>query len=168
MCVLLQYSVCVCHVCVCVCVCVCVRARACVCVRALVCVCVCVCVCVGPDGEGRMGESYLPHSVLHEKVLTLRILFVHLVHRPKVKSQESYKPIKTQGLCDPWPRGWALLHIFPTGSSTRLQYSTASQSYTRIQPITSLTRSQGGADGRDGALWRDFTVLVRQFLVMPM
>ena len=35
-----------------------------------------------------MGESYLPHSVLHEKVLTLRKLFMHLVHRPKVKSQD--------------------------------------------------------------------------------
>ena len=34
------------------------------------------------------------------------------------------------------------------------------QSHTRIQSITSLTRSQGGADGRDGALWRDFTVLL--------
>ena len=48
-----------------------------------------------------MGESYLSHSVLHEKVLALRKLFVHLVHRPKVKSQESYRPVKTQGLCDP-------------------------------------------------------------------
>ena len=34
------------------------------------------------------------------------------------------------------------------------------QSHTRIQSITSLTRSQGGADGRDGVLWRDFTVLL--------
>ena len=68
-----------------------------------------------------MGESYLPHSVLHEKVLTLRKLFVHLVHRPKVKSQESYRPDKTQGLCDPWSGGWALLRTFPTGSSTRMQ-----------------------------------------------
>ena len=33
------------------------------------------------------------------------------------------------------------------------------QSPTRIQSITSLTRSQGGADGRDRTLWRDFTVL---------
>ena len=79
-----------------------------------------------------MGESYLTHSVLHEKVLTLRKLFVHLVPRPKVKSQESYRSVKTQGLCDLWSRGWALLRTFPTGSSTRLQYSTASQSHTRI------------------------------------
>ena len=59
---------------------------------------------VASGGEGRMGESYLPHSAQHEKVLTLRKLFVHLVHRPKVKSQESYRPVKTQGLCDPCNR----------------------------------------------------------------
>ena len=41
-----------------------------------------------------------------------------------------------------------------------MQYSTASQSHTRIQSITSLTKSQGGADGRDGAPWRDFTLHV--------
>ena len=115
---------------------------------------------------GRMGESYLPHSVLHEKVLTLRKLFVHLVHRPKVKSQESYRPGKTQGLCDPWSGGWALLRTFPTGSSTRLQCKYGIKDcdrviiVTRIQSITSLTRNQGGADGRGGALWRDFTVRV--------
>ena len=101
-----------------------------------------------------MGESYLPHSVLHEKVLTLRKLFVHLVHRPKVKSQESYRPDKTQGLCDPWSGGWALLRTFPTA----VRHHRLRQSQTRIQSITSLTRSQGGADGRDGALWRDVTV----------
>ena len=44
-----------------------------------------------------MGESSLPHLVQHEKVLTPRKLFVHLVHRPKVKSQESYRPVKTSG-----------------------------------------------------------------------
>ena len=44
-----------------------------------------------------MGESCLPHSVLHEKVLTLRKLCVRLVHPTKVKSWESYKPIKTLG-----------------------------------------------------------------------
>ena len=52
---------------------------------------------VDPFGEGRMGESCLPHSVLHEKVLTLRKLCVRLVHPTKVKSWESYKPIKTLG-----------------------------------------------------------------------
>ena len=78
----------------------------------------------------QVGRGGLPHSVLHEKVLTLRKLFVHLVHRPKVKSQESYRPDKTQGLCDPWSGGWALLRTFPTGSSTRLQCSTASQTAT--------------------------------------
>ena len=103
-----------------------------------------------------MGESYLPHSVLHEKVLTLRKLYVHLVHRPKVKSQGSNRPDKTQGLCDPWSGGWALLRTFPTGSSTRLQFSTASQTATEsysyedtINQSITLTRSQGGADGRD-------------------
>ena len=45
------------------------------------------------------------------------------------------------------------------GSSTRLQYSTASHSHTRMQPITSLPRSQGGR-GAWERLWRDFTVLV--------
>ena len=56
-----------------------------------------------------MGESYLPHSVLHEKVLTLRNLCVRLVHRPKAKSWESYRPIKNHVLCDPFSRGWELL-----------------------------------------------------------
>ena len=103
-----------------------------------------------------MGESYLPHSVLHEKVLTLRKLFVHLVHRPKVKSQESYRPNKTQGLCDPWSRGWALLHTFPTGWSTRLQYSTASQTATEsyedtINHVPDKKSGRGGWERR-GAL----------------
>ena len=30
-----------------------------------------------------MGKSYLPRSVLHEKILTLPKLFVHLLHRRK-------------------------------------------------------------------------------------
>ena len=89
------------------------------CVRVYVCACVCIlCACVralvyvvksrqstptsatirvDPFGEGRMGESCLPHSVLHEKVLTLRKLCVRLVHPTKVKSWESYKPTKTLG-----------------------------------------------------------------------
>ena len=103
-----------------------------------------------------MGESYLPHSVLHEKVLTLRKLFVHLVHRPKVKCQESYRPDKTQGLCDPWSRGWALLCTFPTGLSTRLQYSTASQTATEsykdtINHVPDKKSGRGGWERR-GAL----------------
>ena len=107
-------------------------------------------------GEGRMGESYLPHSVLHEKVLTLRKLFVHLVHRPKVKSQESYRPDKTQGLCDPWSRGWALVRTFPTGLSTRPQYSTASQTVTEsyedtINHVPDKKSGRGGWERR-GAL----------------
>ena len=104
-----------------------------------------------------MGESYLPHSVLHEKVLTLRKLFVHLVHRPKVKSQESYRPDKTQGLCDSWSRGWALLRTFPTGLSTRLQYSTASQTATEsyedtINHVPADKKSGRGGWERRGAL----------------
>ena len=103
-----------------------------------------------------MGESYLPYSVLHEKVLNLRKLFVHLVHRPRVKSQESYRPIKTQGLCDPWSRGWALLRTFPTGLSTRLQYSTASQTVTEsyedtINHVPDKKSGRGGWERR-GAL----------------
>ena len=73
-----------------------------------------------------MGESYMPHSVLHGKELTLRKLCVRLVHRPEVKSRESYRPIKTQGLCDPWSRGCELLRTFSAGSSMRLQCGTAS------------------------------------------
>ena len=46
-----------------------------------------------------MGESCLPHSVLHEKALTLLKLCVRLVHRTKVKSWESYKPIKNPRVC---------------------------------------------------------------------
>ena len=103
-----------------------------------------------------MGESCLPHSVLHEKVLTLRKLFVHLVHRPKVKSQESNRPDKTQGLCDPWSGGWALLRTFPTGSSTRLQCSTASQTATEsyedtINHVPDKKSGRGGWERR-GAL----------------
>ena len=113
-----------------------------------------------------MGESYLPHSVLHEKVRTLRKLFVHLVHRPKViKSQESYRPDKTQSLCDPWSRGWAL---FPTGLSTRLEYSTASQTATESCEDTINhvpDKKSGGTDGRDGALWRDFTVIIIMIII---
>ena len=103
-----------------------------------------------------MGESYLSHSVLHEKVLTLRKLFVHLVHRPKVKSQESCRPDKTQGLCDPWSGGWALLRTFPTGLSTRLQCSTASQTATEsyedtINHVPDKKSGRGGWERR-GAL----------------
>ena len=104
-----------------------------------------------------MGESYLPHSVPHEKVLTLRKLFVHLIHRPKVtESQESNRSDKTQGLCDPWSGGWALLHTFPTGSSTRLQCSTASQTATKsyedtINHVPDKKSGRGGWERR-GAL----------------
>ena len=105
-----------------------------------------------------MGESYLPHSVrtIHEKVLTLRKLFVHLVHRPKVKSQESYRPAKTQGLCDPWSRGWALLRTLPMGSSKRLQCRTASQTVTEsyedtINHVPDKKSGRGGWERR-GAL----------------
>ena len=110
-----------------------------------------------------MGESYLPHAVLHEKVLTLRNLFVHLVCRPKVKSQESYRPDKTQGLCNPWSRGWALLRTFPTGLSTRLQYSTASQTATESYEDTinhvpgkksGPREGQMGETGRSGGILR--------------
>ena len=104
-----------------------------------------------------MGESYLPHSVPHEKVLALRKLFVHLIHRPKVtESQESNRSDKTQGLCDPWSGGWALLHTFPTGSSTRLQCSTASQTATEsyedtINHVPDKKSGRGGWERR-GAL----------------
>ena len=58
------------------------------------------------------------------------------------------------------------MRTFPMGSSTRLQYSTASQTVTESYENTINhvpTRSQGGADGRDGALWRDFTVQKFEF-----
>ena len=79
-----------------------------------------------------------------------------LVHRPKVKSQESYRPDKTQGLCDPWSRGylgWALVRTFPTGSSTRLQYSTASQTATKsyedtINHVSDKKSGRGGWERR--------------------
>ena len=80
-------------------------------------------VLVGPGGEGRMGELYLPRSVLHGQVFTLRKLFVCLVHRPKVKSRESDKPVKTQALYDSWARACELLHTFPNEPSTRPQCS---------------------------------------------
>ena len=109
-----------------------------------------------------MGESYLPHSVLHEKVLTLRKLFVHLVHRPKVKSQESNTDEQTRqnaGFVRSLVRrvlGWALLRTFPTGSSTRLQCSTASQTATEsyedtINPVPDKKSGRGGWERR-GAL----------------
>ena len=73
--------------------------------------------------------------------------------RKVIKSQESYRPDKTQSLCDPWSRGWAL---FPTGLSTRLQYSTASQTATEsyedtINHVPDKKSGRGGWDRR-GAL----------------
>ena len=74
-----------------------------------------------------MGESYLPHSILHEKVLTLQKTV--RASRTPTKGQEqgvvqthqnpglARSPIKT--------RGCELLRTFPTGSTTRLQCGTA-------------------------------------------
>ena len=90
-----------------------------------------------------MGESYLPHSVLHEKVLTLRKLFVHPTkgHAPGV--------VQTRQNA-----GFVRSLVKRVGTiSNGVEHASAvrhhrlRQSHTRIQSITSLTRSQGGADG---------------------
>ena len=76
--------------------------------------------------------------------------------------------VKTQGLCDPWSGqgvvqyhtpwsgGWALLRTFPTGSSTRLQCSTAPQTATEsyedtINHVPDKKSGRGGWERR-GAL----------------
>ena len=100
-----------------------------------------------------MSESYSAHSVLHEKVLALRKLCVCLVHRPKVKSRTSYRPIKTQGLCDPWSRRCELVHTFPTGSSMRLQCGTTSHFTESYEDSHFPDKKSGrGARERRGAL----------------
>ena len=100
-----------------------------------------------------------------KKVLTLRKLFMHLVHRPKVKTRARSRtdPTKRRVCAIPGQEGGHCCVHFQRGRArvcSAVRHHRLRQSHTRIQSITSLTRSQGGADGRDGALWRDFTVHV--------
>ena len=167
---------------------------------------------VASGGEGRMGESYLPHSVQHEKVLTLRKLFLFPftrrgpsprfigakhsfffpflftrrgpspefigansfgVKKEKKTVRASRTPTKGQepgvvqtrqnsgfvrSLVKRVPRVGTVAYISNgVEHASAVQY--ASQTVTESYEDTSLTRSQGGADRRDGALWRDFTVM---------
>ena len=109
---------------------------------------------VGPGGEGRMGESYLPHSVLHEEVLAYEGYVCVSYADQRSRAGRRTDPSKPMVCAIPGQEGVDCCVHFQPGRARVCSGARHHplQSHTRI--LTSLTRSQGWAHGRFGGLLR--------------